>query len=143
MAYIEGLLAQLPSKLAVSLMSAAILALLALTSRALRALLFYSRHEFELDYTSGWDGCDWDIQWEGFRLTVRAEGVHNDYIEKIIIKKDGANPGLTFERVETSDAFITIERWPIQFKLNSIIRTAPVSGGKLYRLNFVVRRRRW
>jgi hypothetical protein len=141
--WLNKVLTDLPGDVLTSLIAAGILAALAATSRTVRTALFYARHEFELGYTSGWDSCEWDIQWEGFRLTVEAQGVHNDYIETVIIKKNGENPGVTIAPLKTSDSFQSIEGWPVQFKLNSIVRTRPVAGGRVYRLFFVFRRRRW
>src|SRR5262245_12894285 len=144
--FIEEFLLQLPGKVLASLISTAFLAALAMTSRSIRSALFYTRHEFGFDYTSSWQSCAWDIQWEGFRVTVVAESVHNDYIEKVTIKKNHENPGLEFKQMQTSDSFQTIEGWPLQFKLNSIIRAIPMgdaAGNRLYRLLFVFRRRRW
>jgi len=92
--FIEEFLLQLPGKVLGSLLSTAFLAALAMTSRSIRNALFYTRHESGFDYTSSWQSCAWDIQWEGFRVTIEAEGVHNDYIEKVTIKKNHENPGL-------------------------------------------------
>jgi len=141
--WLEKLATDLPADILTSIIAAVILAAVAATSKAVRAALFYARHEFELDYTSGWEECEWDIQWEGFRLTVEAQGVHNDYIESVTIKKNAENPGVTIAPLTTSDSFRSIEGWPVQYKLNSIVRARPTAGGKIYRLFFVFRRRRW
>ena len=143
MNWLKTLLQNLPLEVLTSIVAAGILFVIAATSKTIRAALFYTRHEFTLDYVSGWDGCDWDIQWEGFRITVEARGVHNDYIDKVTIKKNDENPGVTITPLTTSDAFFRISNWPVEFKLHSILRTQPAAGGKAYKLFFVFRRRRW
>jgi hypothetical protein len=134
---------QLPDRIVASLLSAFVLAVIGLAFRSVRQALLYKRHEFDFPYDPSWQSCEWDIQWEGFRVTIEVIGVHNDYIEKVVIKKQGANPGQTFERLEVSDTFHPVAEWPLYFKLNSITRSRPSSGSKSYRLYFVLRRRRW
>ncbi|HYT75578.1 MAG TPA: hypothetical protein VEL79_12560 [Vicinamibacterales bacterium] len=136
-------LQQLPDRVIESLLTGLVVAALALAFRSVRQFLLYRRHEFDFSYDPSWTSCEWDIQWEGFRLTIQAVGVHNDYIEQVIIKKQGANPGQTFARLEVSDAFHRVAGWPLYFKLNSITRARPSSGSKSYHLYFVLRRRRW
>jgi hypothetical protein len=136
-------LSKVPPELMTSLLTAAIISLLAVASKTVRAAVFYTRHEVEFDYASGWDGCEWDVQWQGFRITIKAQGVSNDHIDRLEVIVYAEEPGEVFSPLRTSDNFHVLERWPLQFKLNSIVRTRPVAGDKVYRLFFVFRRHRW
>src|SRR5262249_17255970 len=135
-------LRQLPDRVVASLLTAFVLGALSLVFSAVRQGLLYRRHEFDFTYDPSWQSCEWDIQWEGFRLTIEANGVHNDYIEQIVIKKQGASPGQIFPKLEVTDTFHRVAKWPLYFKLNSITRAKASSGSKSYRLYFVLRRRR-
>ena len=66
----EGVL----EKVAVSVGSALVLALLTLLSSKVRSALFYKRVEYDLSYVKGMGSVEWDIEWEGFRLTILVLG---------------------------------------------------------------------
>jgi hypothetical protein len=58
-----------------------ILVLLSLFFKSVRDTLLYRRVEYDLDYEKGMGQANWDIQWEGYRLTILVADVSNDYIE--------------------------------------------------------------
>ena len=135
---------QLPARILASLLTALVIAMLGLTFRSVRQFVFYKRHEFDFIYDSTWESCKWDIQWETFRVTIEASGVHNDYIEHLVIKKQDMAPGQRFEELHPTDTFHQVDKWPLYFKLSSITRTdpRPRTGSKSYRLYFVLRLKR-
>ena len=127
--------------LGVSLLTAAFIAGLALSWKAIRTALLYVRHEVELDYDKRWRDCSWDIQWEGYRITLATDEVSNDKVDRLVVQvNDG--PSETFAPLQTSDSFETLKRSQVQMKLNSIIRTKTSEDDRRYRLFFVFRRRR-
>jgi hypothetical protein len=140
---LSSVLADLPGRVILSLLTAAIVASLSLLSRSFRQIVFYKRHEFELDYDRAWKTCTWDIQWEGFRVTIEVAGVRRAFIKSVLIKVNGTDPGRQFDELEVSDTFHHIDRWPLSFKLYSIVREKHADDTKRYRLLWVLRRRRW
>ncbi len=135
---------QLPGRILASLLTAFVIAMLGLTLHSVRQFLFYKRHEFDFIYDPNWEGCKWDIQWETFRVTIEASGVHNDHIEKLVIKKQDMEPGQRFAEFHPTDTFHQIDKWPLYFKLSSITRTSPKpkTVSRSYRLNFVLKLKR-
>lgn len=126
----------------VGLITAAALSILALTQRAVRTALFYTRHEIDLDYDSARNTCDWDIQWENFRITLRASDVSNNKVHDFQIRVNERENEVIRE-LYPSDKFLKGPSTKLQFKLLSIVRTKPAATGRRYRLFFVFRRRRW
>ncbi len=61
----------------------------------------------------------------------------------MLIKVNGTDPRRQFDELEGSDTFHHIDRWPLSFKLYSIIREKRADDSKRYRLVWVLRRRRW
>lgn len=135
--------AQVASKVITSLLAGVVLFLFGLLSKSVRFLLFYKRHEFELEYDNSFRGCEYDIQWEDLRLTFQVGEVHNDHLSNVTIKRNAMNPGKTFSKLTVSEKFDEIPEWNFQFKLNSIIRTKPKADVTEYQVYLVIRRRRW
>jgi hypothetical protein len=137
------LLQQLPGKILVSLTSTIVLLALSLISKSVRYTLLYKRHEYVFEYDSDFGGCEWDIQWEAVRLTIEVADVHNEYLEGVLIKRHGENPGKTYPALAVSNTFEMIPKWPLHFKVSSIVRTSPRKGVREYQVVFVIRRRRF
>jgi hypothetical protein len=134
---------QLPIKIGVSLLTTLLIFLLTLLSKQVRQFLFYKRHQFEFEYGDDFRGCEYDVQWEGFRLTFEVGEVHNDYLSNVVIKRDAVNPGTAYEKLRVSNKFIEIPELSLHFKLNSIVRIKPQTGVKEFQIYFVLKRRRW
>src|SRR4051812_22743481 len=108
-------------KIAVTVGTAIVLGLFTLLSTKVRSSLFFKRVEYELTYTKGLGPVQWDIEWEGFRLTINAEDVSGDCMKKLKIHRNRRN---TFELdcLEPSDRFRKLFDGEIEMKLNSIVR---------------------
>jgi hypothetical protein len=134
---------QLPSEIGISLITSLILFLTTLLFKRVRQFLFYKRHEFEFEYDSDFRGCEYDVQWEDLRLTFEIGEVHNDYLSNVIVKRNAANPGKSFDKLGVSNKYNEISDWRLHFKLNSIVRTKPQSGIREYQIYIILKRRRW
>jgi len=143
MSNVTEILAQAAEKAALSMLTAGAVALVSLLSRTVRDAVFYKRYEFVLDYEPEWGMCQWNIQWDRFKVSIDGSGVRKEYIKTVIVKIDGTSPGRTFEKLEVSDTFYQLERLPVALKLNSIVRTRTEPGKDSYKLAWVLRRRRW
>ena len=123
---------------------AVIAAILALLSPRIRNWFFYDRTEFDFDYKDDEGSPTWDIQWEDLRLTIQADKVHNDYLEKVRFLVNSKEPGEGPFDVPVSNQFRSYFRGRFQIKLHSVIRTKIRTGvsRNRYRLRWVIRRRR-
>jgi hypothetical protein len=140
---VTDVISGLPTSILTGLLSGSVIALLSLFFRSVRQVVFYKRHEFEFEFKPDWGDCEWDVQWEGLRVTFELSGVRKAYIKMLTVKVNGTGPGRTFEKLEVSEAFHHVAGWPLFFKLNSVARTRTASEKEMYRLYFVLRRRRW
>lgn len=124
----------MPLEVGISLLTALIIFLLTLLSKQVRQFLFYKRHEFQFDYNSNFNGCEYDIQWEELRLTFELGGVHNEYLSNVFIKKNGENPGKSYPELKVSNKFIEIAEWKLFFKLSTVVRIKSKSGVKEFQI---------
>src|SRR5262249_49131214 len=120
----------------------ALLAIWALLTTSVRNFFLYQRAEYDFDVRDGQGPTKWDIQWEGYRLTIKVEDVHNNYLERVEIIEQDSPPGKQFPYLKASDKLESVFEGALQFKLNTIIRVIGINGEKNYRLRFVLRRRR-
>jgi hypothetical protein len=120
-----------------------VIALLGLITPQIRNLLIYKRTEYDFEYLRDTnDGpATWDVQWEGFRLTVKVQSISNDKIENVTFIKDEVPPGETIGLMRASNAFRPLFDKQLYVKLNSIIRFTPTKGERKYILRFVLRRK--
>lgn len=132
-----------PGEVLTSLVAAGILVLIGMLFRSVRNFVLYQLHEYEFEYDSDFQGCEWDVQWEGARVTIVVKDVHNEHLERVTIKKNGENPGQHYDVLRVSDRFHAVGDLPMQIKLSSIVRTKPGTGVREYTVFFVIRRRRW
>jgi hypothetical protein len=130
----------LAQEILISIVSTVTLSLLTLLFASVRSALFFKAVEYDFTYKRGTGPCEWDIQWEGFRLTIAAEKVSNDYLEKVIFRRN-KRKDTPPEALEPSDSFVPLFKNEIQVKLNSIIRKEQGNDAE-YILRFVFRRRR-
>lgn len=128
-------------KVLISIASTFTLSLLALLFASVRSALFFKRVEYDFTYKRGTGSCEWDVQWEGFRLTIAAESVSNDHLKNVVFRRN-KRKDTTFNDLEPSDSFTLLFGNEIQVKLNSIIRKQQANEAE-YILRFVFRRRRF
>jgi hypothetical protein len=128
-------------KVLISVSSTLTLSLLALLFSSVRTALFFRRVEYDFTYKRGTGSCEWDIQWEGFRLTIAAKSVSNDYLENVVFRRN-KRKDTTFNDLEPSNSFIPLFDNEIQVKLDSIIRKQQGDVAD-YVVRFVFRRRRF
>ena len=128
------------SNVASGVLTAAIVGGGAFLLRPIREFLRYKSHEYYLWHDSNDTRCVWDIQWEGERLTIDAEGVHNDFLETVELSRNGVSHH-QIAKWEVRDEFVAPDRWPVQIKLDAIVRKKTGSN-RVYNVHFVVRRRR-
>ena len=124
----------------IAVISASVLSLLTLLFASVRSFIFYKRVEYDFTYKRGSGSCEWDVQWEDFRLTIAAESVSNTHISKVVFrrnKRKDTNP----EDLEPSDKFLSLFDKEIQVKVNSIVRRQQINDAD-YILRFVFRRRK-
>ncbi len=114
----------------------------ALLTASVRNVLFYVRAEYDFAVHDGQGPTKWDIQWEGYRLTIKVGDVHNNYLEAVEVIEQDSPPGKLYPHLKVSDKFESLFDGSLQFKLNTIVRTIPTDGEKIYQLRFVLRRRR-
>ena len=138
----EEFLNDLPGSVLAALVVPAIVGLLALFSRTIRHAIYYRRTEFELSYEKGMGPCKWDIQWEGLRFGIEVTNVHNEYLEKVTLRKQDERPGVEFGHWSVSDAFKQVPGWRLYVKLQSIVRLTIANGPNHYTVHLVVRRPR-
>jgi len=131
---------------ATSVASAGVLAIIALAIKPLRVALVFKTHEYVLVHHSESRRCEWDIQWEGQRLTIKADNVHNDYLENVTLIYNDQAPGESLGSMNVSREFFPRVSprvsWPIKVQLSGIVKRTSDSGRE-YSVHFVVRRRRW
>jgi hypothetical protein len=138
---------QIPGEILIAVATTLTVSLLALLFSSVRNALFYKRVEYDFIYIKPNDRglskeCQWDIQWEDYRLTVAVGDVSNDKLEEVtFIRNKGKQ--VKFEVLVTSESFEPLFNKEIYFKINSIIRVSPPEGQTSYILRFVFRRRRW
>ena len=138
------ILRELPIRIVASVITGAVVAGVAMLSKTFRQALLYKRHEFVLEYDSDFLGCEWDIQWEGLRLTFNVGNVHNEHLERVVVKRNEANPGEPFDVINVGQNYEIKGRPPIHFRVDSIIRTRPEAGVREYKIFLTIRRpRRW
>jgi hypothetical protein len=138
---------QIPNEILIAVATTLTVSLLTLLFSSVRNALFYKRVEYDFIYTKPNDKnlsneCQWDIQWEDYRLTVAVGDVSNDKLEVVtFIRNQGKQ--VKFDILITSESFEPLFNKEIYFKINSIIRVRPPEGQRSYILRFVFRRRRW
>ena len=132
-------MSEIGQKIVVSVVSAIAVALLTLLSSKVRSALFYKRVEYDLAYSKGLGPVQWDIEWEGFRLTISADDVSNDRLDNVKVERNERSP-FVLSRLEPSDTFRSLFNGEIEMKLNSIVRRKANSEID-YVLRFVFRRR--
>jgi hypothetical protein len=128
-------------KVIIAVASTLTLSLLALFFSAVRNALFYKRVEYDFDYEAKTGHCDWDIQWDDYRLTISADDVSNDVVHNVVIRRNKRRDE-PLGNLEAKDDFSSLFAGEIQFKLNSIVRKMQSGHANKYLLRFVFRRRR-
>lgn len=128
-------------KVIIAVASTVTLSLLALFFSAVRNALFYKRVEYDFDYEAKTGHCDWDIQWDDYRLTISADDVSNDAMHNVIIRRNKRRDEPIGE-LEAKDDFMSLFGGEIQFKLSSIVRKMQSGHNNKYLLKFAFRRRR-
>ena len=123
------------------ILTTAIIGISAFLIQPIRDLLRFRSHEYYLWNSSNDTRCTWDIQWEGERLTIDAQAVHNDHLDSVVLKRNNANEH-SVGKWEVTDEFQAPERWPIQVKLDAIVRRK-TGNERIYNVHFIVRRKRW
>lgn len=129
-----------------------VVALLGLLSPQIRNLIFYKRTEYDFEFVKVADKSSgiWDIQWEGYRLTIKIDDISNDKIEGVTFIKENAEetfvkglekPTETCSRMKPSEKFQPLFDKELYVKLNTIIRFKPIAGETKYILRFVLRRK--
>jgi hypothetical protein len=121
-----------------------IIGLLGLLINPIRNALLYKRIEHDLEYVDNSGSCEWDIQWEDLRLTIKVSDVHNNYLENVVFTRnehEHSNLIPSFPVKKTFQPFFSPK--PIFIKLVSILRTKPKAGTTRYIIYFVLRKRRW
>jgi hypothetical protein len=120
-----------------------VVAVLGLLTPQIRNAVFYKRTEYDFEYLNDSNAgpCKWDIQWEGYRLTIKVEDISNDKIDGVTFIKDEVPPGETIMRMLPSEKFRPLFDKELYVKLNSIIRFTPSTGERKYILRFVLRRK--
>jgi hypothetical protein len=124
-----------------SVLSAGIIAVVALLFEPIRTFFRYRSHEYFLWHSSKDSRCTWDMQWEGERLQIDAASVHNDRLENVSLTLNKSNT-VTIDSWYVSKEFMPEKNWPIKIKLAAIVRRK-TGDERLYNLHFVVRRKRW
>jgi hypothetical protein len=127
-------------KILTSVGSALILSLLSLLFSSVRTALFFKQAEYDLTYKRGTGPCEWDIQWEGFRLTIATATVSNDYLKSVVFRRN-KRKDVALNDLEPSNSFIPLFDNEIQVKLESIVRKQQGEAAD-YAVRFVFRRRR-
>lgn len=128
-------------KVIIAVASTLTLSLLTLFFAAVRNALFYKRVEYDFDYEAKTGHCDWDIQWDDYRLTISADDVSNDAMHNVVVRRNKRRDESLGE-LEAKDDFAPLFGGEIQFKLNSIVRKMQSGQPNKYLLRFVFRRRR-
>jgi hypothetical protein len=127
-----------------SLLAAGIVLLVSLLFKRGRYFLFYRVRSYELKYHTGVCDCQWDIQWEDLRFTIKVKDVHNDYLENVIVLRNTTQPEVPLGNVGVSYDFRKIEKWPLQLRVNSIIRARCLKNNETeYAVFLNIRRRIW
>jgi hypothetical protein len=129
-------------KVIISVASTLALSLLTLLFSSVRTALFYKRVEYDFDYEGETGPCDWDIQWEDYRLTISADDVSNDFMHNVTFRRNKRRDE-PVGNLEAKERFIHLFGGEIQVKLNSIVRKMQKGQSNKYLLRFVIRRRRF
>jgi hypothetical protein len=132
-------------KVLVSIATGLTLALLSLSFESVRNALLYYRVEYDLEYDKDSGPCEWDINWEDYRLTISVKDVSNDRLEEVTFRRNKKH-NQDFKEVFPSDKFQSLFDKEIYMKVNSIIRRSQTQGDKYiakYFIRLVLRRRRW
>lgn len=127
-------------KVLISVGSTIVLSLLSLLFSSVRTAIFFKRTEYDLFYTRGTGPCEWDIQWEGFRLTIATDSVSNDYLKNVVARRNKRKDA-SLGDLEPENRFIPLFDNEIQLKLESIVRKQQGNAAD-YVARFVFRRRR-
>jgi len=115
--------------------------IVAALQKPIRNFLLYQRTQYDFIYAGDQGQTQWDIQWEGYRLTIKIREVHNNFIEDVTVIENDTPPGKTFPTLNATDKFESLFDGKLQFKLNTVIRAIPAKGSKTYILRFVLRHR--
>jgi hypothetical protein len=137
----DGIAETILARVLISITATLALALLSLLFASVRTALFYKKVEYDFSYTKGMGRARWDIQWEGFRLSISVVDVSNDYLKEAEFRRNKRMPE-KMEELGPSEKFTPLFDGAIQVKLNSIVRREVASGSE-YKLRFVFRRRRF
>lgn len=128
-------------KVLISIATSITLGGLALLFESVRNALFYFRVEYDFEYEKGWGACEWDINWEDYRLTLSVTDVSNDRLDGVSFKRNKKQTE-KFDELFPSDKFQPLFNKEVYAKVNSIIRRSQQRGTS-YTLRLVLRRRRF
>lgn len=132
---------ELLQKVLISIATSITLASLSLLFESVRNALLYFRVQYDFEYEKDWGHCEWDINWEDYRLTFSADEVSNDRVDGVSFRRNKKQT----EKLDVmfpSDKFQPLFDKEIYAKINSIIRQSHQKG-TLYTLRLVLRRRRF
>lgn len=135
----------IPQKVLVSIVTTLAVGLVSLSFKGVRNALLYFRVEYDLDYEKGSGPCEWDINWEDYRLTISVNDVSNDRLEGVSVRRN-KKQNQDFKEIFPSDKFQALFDKEIFLKINSIIRRSQTQGEShlaKYFIRLVLRRRRW
>ena len=112
-------------------------------SKTFRNLAFYRQHTYVLDYDKLDRIHKWDIQWENKGLTIKPETISNDNMKNVEFKLRADGRKYVVKRLTVSQEFQKPKKWPLQFRIGSIVRDSMRENSKRYKIYFIVRVRRW
>jgi len=129
------------TKVLISVISTVTLAALSLLFESVRNALFYYRVEYELNYKKNTGLCEWDINWEDYRLTLVVADVSNDKLKGV---KFIRNERQTEEEaaVFVSEKFKPLFNKEVFYKIRSIVRKKQEEKCS-YSIKLVLRRKRF
>ncbi len=141
-------IADIGTKVFVSVASALALAALSLAFKSIRGFVFYTRAEYDLlaerkPHESPF-GRSWSINWEDNRLDLEVSDISNNSLGKVKFK-NATGRIQELSNMHPSNDFVDIFDGALGVKVNSIVRQDRPSDDDLaiYTLRFVVRRKRW
>lgn len=127
-------------KVLISVGSTLCLSLLSLLFSSVRMAIFFKSTTHDFLYVRGSGACEWDIQWEGFRLTIVVDSVSNDYLKNVVVRRNKRKDAV-LGNLEPMNSFLPLFDNEIQLKLESIVRKQQGAAAD-YVTRFSFRRRR-
>lgn len=126
-----------------SLAAALVIFFVGILVPSVRTYLFYKTYRFEFEYDDDFGNVQWDVQWEGRKISVMSPKVHSEYLETVTVLVNNERPELELGNMNVGAEFKRIGKKPMYLRIANIARMKPERGITEHLIHIEFKLRKW